>query len=281
MTAMIFLGVLVASAVLAWFVQVAIAHGYRRYEQTFQQHASLRLREFFLFLDPARLWMANMAFACLAGLVACAATADFRLALMAAGAAVAMPPGFIGMLRRKRMARFEEQLPDFLAALAGSLRAGSGLHSALRYIVSQSPDPLSQEFGLVLREQRLGRSLDDALRGLHSRMPLESVALVVSCVAIASQTGGSLAETLERVSTTLRARLHLLGRVKALTSQGRMQAWIMASLPPGLMAVLNALDPSSMSALWTTPRGWAVLALIALLEVSGLLLIRRIVAIDV
>jgi tight adherence protein B len=165
--------------------------------------------------------------------------------------------------------------------LAGALRAGAGVQSALRHIVPQSPAPLAQEFGLMLREQRMGVSFEHALAALYRRMPTEGAALVVSCLTIAAQSGGSLAETLDGIADALRARLHLLGRIQALTSQGRMQAWVMAGLPFALALALSYLDPESMSALWGSPLGWAVLAVVGMLEFMGILFIRRIVNIDV
>src|SRR5699024_6287771 len=113
------------------------------------------------------------------------------------------------------------------------------------------------------------------------RVPTEGVQLVVSALHIAIQTGGSLAQMLERIAATLRARLHLQGRIRALTAQGRMQAWVMAILPVALAAVLSWLDPEGMEKLWTTPQGWLIIAVVVGLELAGLLLIRRIVSIQV
>jgi tight adherence protein B len=177
--------------------------------------------------------------------------------------------------------RFEQQLPDLLLSLAGALRAGAGLQSALQTIVAQSPEPLAQELGLVLKEQRVGVPLEQALSSLRQRMPGEGTQLLVSALVIALHTGGNLAETLERIGHTLRARLHLLGRIDALTAQGRMQAWVMAGLPLMLGLVLTGLEPDAMQILWYTPLGWGVLMLVAVLELSGIWLIRRIVRIQV
>ncbi len=141
--------------------------------------------------------------------------------------------------------------------------------------------PLSQELGLLLQQQRMGLAFNDALDALHSRVATESVGLVVAAIKVAGQTGGSLAETLERISLTLRTRLQLLGKIRALTSQGRMQAWIMASLPIALALALHALDPLTMSQLRSTAIGWAVLLLVAVLEGVGMYLVRRIVSIEV
>ena len=192
-----------------------------------------------------------------------------------------LPRFGLASLRRRRIRRFERQLPDFLMSLAAALRAGSGLQVAVRQIVLQSPAPLSQEMGLMLQEQRMGLSFDAAINNLGARMPGQGTALVVSALRVAMQSGGNLSETLERIAATLRARLYMQGRIQALTSQGRMQAWVMAALPLLLALVLDYLDPDSMALLWHTPPGWAVIGVVLLLEGCGLLLIRRIVAIDV
>jgi len=165
--------------------------------------------------------------------------------------------------------------------LAGALRAGAGLQPALQHIVSQSLPPLSQEFSLMLREQRLGLGFQDALRQLHQRMPTESCGLVVSALGIAAQTGGGLADTLESIAQTLRARQHWLGRVRALTAQGRMQSHIMAGLPVCLLLVLSRLEPEAMALMWQTWYGWLVLLAICGLEGLGIVWIRRVAAIDV
>ncbi|CAM5400695.1 type II secretion system F family protein [Eoetvoesiella caeni] len=271
----------VAICALAWLAQGWLVRAFRSYRSSFQQQARDRLEEFFLFLDPGQLWAANLV-SC-GGLVAAlyVLTGNVWLVLLVGVAMLCAPRLILRRLRRKRLARFDEQLPDLLLSLAGALRAGSGIQSGLRHLVVQSPAPLAQEFGLMLREQRMGVPFEQALAQLYRRMPSEGMGLLASALNIALQSGGNLAETLERIATTLRARLHLLGRVHALTSQGRLQAWIMAALPFFLALALEWLDPSSMALLWHTPAGWGVLATVAGLELIGVFLIRRIVNIQV
>jgi tight adherence protein B len=168
-----------------------------------------------------------------------------------------------------------------LLMLASSLRAGVALTTGLRHVVDQSGAPLAQEFGLMLREQRLGVTWDAALDNLHGRMPADSTSLVVAAMRIAAQTGGNLAEALESIAQTLRARLQLQAKLLALTSQGRLQAWIVGALPLLLLAVLDRLEPEIMGLLWHTPMGWGVLTIVAVLETAGVLLIRRIIRIDI
>ncbi len=133
----------------------------------------------------------------------------------------------------------------------------------------------------MLREQRLGVSLDEALENLNRRVPLQSITLATSAMRIAAETGGQLAETLERASQTLRGKLAMEGKIRALTSQGKLQAIVVGVLPVLLLFVLNKMEPQAMNLMFTSRPGWATLAVIGLLECFGVFFIRKIVDIDV
>ncbi|WP_341647514.1 type II secretion system F family protein [Thauera humireducens] len=134
---------------------------------------------------------------------------------------------------------------------------------------------------LLQHEQRLGVSLDDALESLALRIPAQPVKLMVSAMRIAHETGGGLAETLERTANTLRSQHAMELKIRALTAQGKLQAWVVGLLPLFLLWVLSRMEPDAMALLWTTRLGWGVLAAVLVMEFIGVLLIRRIVAIDV
>lgn len=273
--------VFVTGATLGSWLLLRGWRAYTQYRQQFTETARHGLSEFFLFVDPSQLWAAQL-WGCVGlGLMLWALSQRPEVAVASVILALLAPRFALVNLRRRRQERLERQLPDFLMALAAVLRAGSGLQLALRQIVRQSPEPLAQEMGLMLQEQRMGLSFDAALAQLGQRLPTTSVALMVSALRVATHSGGNLSEALERIAATLRASLYMQGRIRALTSQGRMQAWVMAALPLLLALVLEYLDPDAMALLWHTPMGWAVMAIILLLEGGGLLLIRRIVAIDV
>lgn len=271
----------IAVATLVWLVQAGLKHAYASYRASFTDQAQIQLSEVFLFLDPVQLWFLTVFMSAGLGTMAYGLMQSIALALFVAGLALFCPPWLMRWLRQRRATQFENQLPDLLLSLAGALRAGAGLQSALHTIVAQSPAPLAQELGLVLKEQRVGVPLEHALSSLRQRMPGEGTQLLVSALTIAMHTGGNLAETLERIGHTLRARLHLLGRIDALTAQGRMQAWVMAGLPVLLGMVLTGLEPGAMQVLWHTPIGWGVLIVVGVLETSGIFLIRKIVRIQV
>lgn len=271
----------VSVATLAGLLLDALITGWRRYQHRFTESAQHHAEVFFWLIDPQRLWLLHLAVLGMGLSITWLLTGRVGWVLVAGVALVAAPRWAYRWLRRRRQQAFEAQLPDALLLVAGALRAGAGLSVALQTLVQQTPAPLGQEFGLLLREQRLGLHLDACLGNLQQRVPTPTTVLVVSALRIASQTGGGLADTLERTAHTVRLQHQLEGKVQALTAQGKLQAWVVGLLPLVLMMVLNHMEPEAMSHLWHTHLGWATLALVAALEVLGVYTIRRIVAIDI
>jgi tight adherence protein B len=251
------------------------------YRTRFTRDTHFNLRELFLFADPSRLYAINLALMLLAAAATWLLTHSLVLAFTVAVLLAFAPRLIFGWLRRRRIDRIEQQLPDALLMISGAAKAGLSLVSAVRQVSAELPPPLSQEFQLMQHEQRLGVSLDDSLENLTHRVPVQSVKLMVSAMRIASETGGGLAETLERTATTLRSQHAMELKIRALTAQGKLQAWVVGLLPLFLLWVLTQMEPAAMSLLWTTRMGWGVLVAVAIMEFFGVLIIRRIVAIDV
>ena len=273
--------VALAIALLTWSLFDIGTRGLARYRQMFTEQTNFSMRELFLFIEPERLFALNLSLMLLVGAAAWLLSGSLLTALLALVAAAFLPRQVLSFLRRKRLDALEQQLPDALLTLAGGMKAGVSLTQAIQQLSAESRPPVSQEFDMVLREQRLGVSLDDALDNLGRRVPLQSITLTVSAMRIASETGGQLAETLERASQTLRTKLAMEGKIRALTSQGKLQAIVVGALPLFLLVVLNKMEPEAMNLMFTTPMGYATLAVIALLEIFGVLIIRKIVDIDV
>jgi tight adherence protein B len=271
----------VAAAMLAWFGISVGTVTLERYRAQFTERARFQVQEFFLFIDARQLFVANIGIMTLGGIVAYAISHTMLLAVPVFFMLALLPRVLYAVMRQRRMRRFEEQLPDALMMLAGGMRAGGGLVGAMSQMVAEAPAPLSQEFTLLLREQRLGVTLDQSLTGLSRRMPTQTTVLVVSAIRIAAETGGGLAETLERTAQTIRSRLQMEGKIRALTAQGKLQAWVVGLLPVGLALVLNKLEPAAMELLWHSTVGWGVLAVLFVLEAMGVFVIRKIIAIDV
>ncbi len=271
----------VAASLLAWFVIDAGGVTLKRYRNSFTERTRFQVREFFLFIDPRKLFAANMAVMVLGALSAWLATGSVLVGL-AVCMVLGWSPRFVyAAMRQRRMLRFEEQLPDALMMLAGGMRAGAGFGSALSQLVMEAPAPLGQEFSLMLREQRIGVTLEQSLSNLAHRMPTQTTVLVVSAMRIAAETGGGLAETLERTAATIRSRLQMEGKIRALTAQGKLQALVVGLLPILLGLVLSRMEPAAMSKLWSTGLGWGVLVLLGVLEGMGVYVIRKIIDIDV
>lgn len=240
-----------------------------------------QLAAVFLFVDARKLFWMNVAVVLLAATMTWAITASLSLSLMSLLLALFVPRLVYGRIRHQRQQKFATQLPDAIMTLSGALKAGASLNTGLIQLAREAHPPLSQEIELIVREQRLGVPLDNALGNLAHRMPLPSVILLVSTIRIAAETGGELAEALARTAATLRSIAQAEGKIAALTAQGRMQAWVVGLLPVLLMYVLTRMEPEAMAKLWTTPLGWGALAIMGFLEVMGIWLIRRIVDIDV
>lgn len=194
--------------------------------------------------------------------------------------AVAPPIGF-RLQARRRLEALEKQLPDALMMIAGGVRAGASLPMALQQLGEEAQSPLREEISLLLREQKVGVPLDEAFQHFQERIGLLSVTLITTTIRIAHETGGELAEALSKTAMTLRQIEQAEGKVRALTAQGKMQAWVVGAMPLGLMLILNNMEPEAMAQLWTTPVGWLALGVIGLLEIAGIAMILKIVDVDV
>lgn len=256
----------------------AAAAGYR---QRFAAEVGARLHRAFVFIDASRLLVLGALLAVAAALVATLASGSAAAGVGAALACGLLPRLLLHRLRRRREARFRDQIPDLIGLVAGGLRAGNGLAQALGQAAAEIAPPASQELRLLLREQHLGASLERCLAGLEARMPLEETRLLVAALRVGAATGGSVSGALEALAETTRRKIALEGRIRALTAQGRLQALVMGVLPFALAAVLFVIDPVSMGALFRSGIGLAVCLAVLVTQAAGIYLIRRIVAIEV
>lgn len=259
----------------------AVRTAARRYGASVQAVGDEGLADLFVFVEPRRLRIASALLVAVLVSTAWLAGAPPLAGVLMGAAGLAVPSALRNWLRSRRERDLLQQLPDTLAALAGALRAGLGLAQAIGTLAEQQPAPMKHEFALLLRKQRLGMPLDRALDELAIRTPRAEFRIFVTATRIARELGGNLAESLDRLADILRRKRAMEDRIDALTSQGRLQGWIVGVLPLGLMAVLHALEPQVMGRMFTTPSGWAVLVTIGVLLGTGALLIRRIVRIDV
>lgn len=273
--------VALAAVVMIWTVIQIAESGLKKQRDALRTTASTSLQEMFIFVDPTKLFYINvLAFIFLPAIIY-VMTDNAVFALATAIGIVIGPRFMVALIKKRRSRKFEQQLPDALLMVSGSLRAGASLNVALESMVSESRPPISQEFELMLREQRVGVDLDTALQNLEKRMPLQDFIMVISGMRISREVGGNLADTLEGIADTLRRKLTMEGKIDALTSQGRMQGIVMTCLPLFLMMVLKQMEPEAMAPLFNTWYGWITLAIIFVMEAVGYVFIRKIVNIDV
>jgi tight adherence protein B len=210
------------------------------------------------------------------GMIIGAGTA-FAIFLLAVGLASPFIAFRIAASRRRKA--FDRQLPDVLATVASTLRAGHGLRIALRAIADDGSPPASAEFSRVLGEERLGRPLHEAIDAMCQRVGSEDLDYVATAINVQSQAGGSLASLFDTLSETVRERQRHARKVKALTSMGRMSAIILVSLPFCLAALMTLVNPGYMKPFYTTSTGQTLMIICLISMAIGGLLLKKIVSV--
>ena len=183
--------------------------------------------------------------------------------------------------RRVRLKTFAAQLPDALELVARALRAGHSLGAGMHVVAEEMPSPIADEFGRVYEEQNLGISVEESLRNICERVPNLDLRFFVTSVAIQRQTGGDLAEILDKIGYVIRERYRILGQVKALTAEGRLSGIVLIALPPVLFLVMLHIKPDYVQLLWTEPLGIKMSVFGLVMQVVGAIVIKKIVDIKV
>ncbi|HEV3260020.1 MAG TPA: type II secretion system F family protein [Gemmataceae bacterium] len=191
------------------------------------------------------------------------------------------PFGWLWNKRRARLKSFAAQLPDAMELVARALRAGHALGAGMHVVAEEMPSPIADEFGRVYEEQNLGIALEDALRGMCERVPNLDLRFFVTSVAIQRQTGGDLAEILDKIGYVIRERYRIMGQVKALTAEGRLSGVVLIALPFLLFLVMLHIKPDYVKALWETKEGIKMSVFALIMQVVGALVIKKIVDIKV
>jgi tight adherence protein B len=188
---------------------------------------------------------------------------------------------YVRFKRSRRLAAFEEQLPEALDFLARSMRAGHAFSISLEMLGSESPDPIGQEFRALFAEQNLGAPIEVALENFSKRVPLLDVRLFVSSVLLQRQTGGNLSEVLSRLAYLIRERFRLRGQVKAASAHGRLTSRVLTALPIVMIFALNAVAPGYLGEMAKDPDGRWLIAGAIMAQIIGYLIMRRITDIKV
>jgi tight adherence protein B len=191
------------------------------------------------------------------------------------------PKPIVDWIYRRRVKKFVLQMVDALGLMSNGLKSGLSIVQSLGLVTEEMSDPIKQEFTLILSQNKLGVSLEEAFSNLGNRIKSDDVEMFVTSVNILKETGGNLAETFDMIVNTIRDRIKVESKIDAMTAQGLYQGVLVMAIPPILGFVFYQSDPDFMRPLFTTTMGWLIVMGIILLETVGFFVIMKIIKIDV
>jgi tight adherence protein B len=203
------------------------------------------------------------------------------LAVLAGVIGFFVPRFYLGMRKRKRLNSFNDQLGDTITLLANSLRSGYSIVQSMDTVASQLSNPMAGEFRRVTQEIGLGLHYEQALNNMLRRMPSDDLDLMITAVNIQGKVGGNLAEILDTIGHTIRERVRIKGEIRVLTAQQMISGYVLSFLPVGLGLILYMINKSYMTNMFSDPCGWIMVGAAVLMVVSGFMIIKKIVNIEV
>lgn len=203
------------------------------------------------------------------------------VALGSAAAVFVLPILYLMWRRKRRLNKLVQQLPDVFELLSQALRAGHSLASGMQLVANEMPEPAGTEFGRVFHEQNLGLKIEDALKNLAERMDVLDIRLFVTAVLIQRQTGGDLAEVLDKIGGVIRERIKLHGTVQALTAEGRLSGYVLLALPVIVFVAMLKINPDYAMLLINHPTGQMMTTFAVVMMTMGYVMIKKIINIDV
>jgi tight adherence protein B len=234
-----------------------------------------------LHITPSRLIMFSAMAGILAALAVSILSISLPLIIFGGIGAASLPFLHVWWKRKKRFDSFLELLPDSLELISRALGAGHAFSEALLMVSQEMPEPIAGEFRKTYEEQNLGLSLKLALENLTERIPLLDLRMCVTAVLIQRETGGNLGEILEKVAYTIRERFRIMGDLKTLTTSSRLSAWLLCGLPIFVACAVTYMNPDYMAVLWKDPRGHYLIAAALFMQVTGMLIVKKILNIKI
>jgi tight adherence protein B len=199
------------------------------------------------------------------------------LGIAAAPLAAMIPFIVVNYYRKKRLETFEEQFPEAIELIARAMRAGHAFPTGLQMVADEVPEPVGTEFKLVYDRQNFGMPMSEALKGMADRVPVLDARFFVTAVLTQRETGGNLSEVLDNLANVMRARFKVKRQVRVVTAHGRITGWILAALPPSLALVLAFVSPNHVQTLLSDPLGIKMIIVAGVLQMTGTLIIRKLV----
>ena len=276
--------VLIFTALAMFLLTMVVIGIFERALAQYEEHYVARhitdLSDMFFFIDARQLVLLTAAVTALAGGFGFLLLGPVSTCLLVI-AGLCFPAVLVRFYRQRRVRLFERQLLDALTGMASAFRAGMTLYQSMEEVAKHARVPLSQEFSLTVREMRLGKSSDDALGNLAKRVQSDDLAIVVTAAITARTLGGNMADMFDTISHTLRERFRIEGRIRALTAQGRLQGIIMGLMPLVVWWGFDWVRPDLTRPMMHHAFGYAVFAVVLVLELLGGFFIRRIIAVRV
>jgi tight adherence protein B len=223
----------------------------------------------------------SLGFGLVAGVAGTIGNLNPGVSMLIAGSCLPLPLCWMIFRRKRRFSKFAKQLPDAMELIARALRAGHSLASGFSLVAEEMTDPIGKEFGRVFEEQNLGIAIDEALDTMTRRIPNLDLRFFATAVILQRQTGGDLAEILDKIGNLVRERFKIFGQVQALTGEGRLSGVVLLALPPVLFLAVYRLNPEYEMSLFHDPMGQKMLIGAAVMQILGALVIRKIVDIKV
>lgn len=251
------------------------------YENVFMETSSANLGDMFLFVDTKQLFLYNIIAMILLPLISYMLFGSLITSIIVLALVMFLPFRLYRRMRAKRLATIEKQLPDALIMISGTLASGGSLSMALDAVVKDQPAPISQEFMLFTREQRIGVEFEKSLRNMERRIPNPDFIMFTSALKISREVGGDLGDVINTLAETLRRKSTMEGKIESLTSQGKMQGIVMTALPIMIGGILFFIEPVAMQKLFTTNIGWAVVSVVVVMEALGYFFISKVTNINV
>lgn len=245
-------------------------------------------------MDPIRAFVGNSGLRLTVGTFVLSTTTMFLMGAVATRLyfpiwwvvlSIAVACGFIpyvviAYFRNKRISKFEEQFPEAIELIARAMRAGHALTTGIKIAAEELPEPAGPEFRLLYERQNYGAQLSDALRAFADRIPTIDARFFVTAVLTQREAGGNLSEILDRLASVMRERFRIRREVRVRSAHGRITAYVLAAMPPALSVLMLLVNPQQMMLLATDPLGVRLVITAAVLQVIGVLLVRRIVDIQ-
>jgi tight adherence protein B len=242
---------------------------------------SLRLKQAGMEISPFSFLVLTIGSGLAFGLTVWLAWGSTLIAVAVGLLALFFPELNLRSRRKRRLRKFEEQFPEAIDLLGRAIRAGHPLSAGIRMVADEVPDPAASEFRQVFEEQRFGLPFDDALLGLADRNELVDVRIFATAVLIQREVGGNLAEILDKIAKTVRARFTIQRQLRVYTAQGRMSGYVLTGLPPTLALTIFALDPDYARMLIDETAGRYMVIAALVLQVIGFFWIRKVVDIEI